>query len=98
MTQGKCRYPGTSNSYSRSDVYNLKNTRFKVNTEKGCAERCSADSECEAFQYYQADPGAYDNCNIWKSKGYTGNGNSKSKCYNKVSKQPNERTLLTHRE
>jgi len=48
-TIGKCRLPGTSNSYTRTDVYNVKNTKYTVTTEKGCAERCSLEQECKAF-------------------------------------------------
>lgn len=86
MTQGKCRR-SDKYSYSRNHVYNLKTTRYKVNTEQGCSDRCNADNECKGFQYYQNDPGAYDNCNIWTSTGYLGNGSKTSKCYMKLANQ-----------
>lgn len=80
-TQGKCRQADKYN-YDREHVYNLVNTLGNVvNTEQGCADYCSKDIECVAWQFYQRDPGAYDNCNIWTGPGYTGNGAVSSKCY-----------------
>merc|ERR1712050_778417 len=86
MGQGKCRGEDRY-SYNRRHVYNLKNLLnqgIRVTTEQGCADYCENDDECAGFQFYQNDPGAIDNCNIWTSEGYSGNGSSTSKCYMKV--------------
>merc|ERR1711990_1307025 len=89
MKQGKCRQADKV-TYNTDDHYNAINTSRSVATEMGCWKLCEDDTLCTAFHWYNLDPGALDNCNIWTASGYTGNDSRSSTCCTKNTITPEQ--------
>lgn len=58
-----------------------KDQQKRVRSIEGCRQVCIEDENCTAFHFYLLDPGHYNNCWIWTTSGYSGNGSHKAYCF-----------------